>query len=108
LLHIRTPDGNTNTVVKIQASLGDGLVVGSGSTGDVELGDGNFRSNGSKSLEGVRGAAGLRQVRLGACDRKSAGGYAMSQKLENEPMPSMGTPAAIHSLTLAARPVSLG
>jgi hypothetical protein len=71
-LQVRTPNGNSDAVLEVQASLGDGVVVGSGSTGNVELGDGNLRSNGSKSLEGVGSAAGLRQVRLGAWDVKSA------------------------------------
>ena len=72
-LRIRTPDGDSNAVVEVQASLGDGLVVGGGSTGDVELSDGNLRGNGSKSLKGVGGTAGRGQVGLGACDMKSAG-----------------------------------
>jgi hypothetical protein len=65
-VQVRTPDGNSNAVVEVQASLGDGLVVGGRSTGDVELSDGNFRCNGSKSLEGVGSTAGRGQVRLGA------------------------------------------
>jgi hypothetical protein len=71
-LQVRTPDGDSNAVLEVQASLGDGIVVGSGSTGNVELSDGNLRGNGSKSLESVGGAAGLGQVRLGAWDTKSA------------------------------------
>jgi hypothetical protein len=71
-LQVRTPDSNSNAVLEVQAGLGDGVVVGSGSTGNVELSDGNLRGNGSKSLESVGGAAGLGQVRLGAWDTKSA------------------------------------
>jgi hypothetical protein len=71
-LQVRTPDGDSNAVFEVQASLGDGIVVGSGSTGNVELSDGNLRGNGSKSLEGVGGAAGLGQVRLRAWNLKSA------------------------------------
>jgi hypothetical protein len=63
-----TPCSDTNTVLKVQACLGDSLVVGSGSASNVELGNGNLRCNGSQSLEGVGGAAGRGQVRLGACD----------------------------------------
>ena len=70
---VRTPDGNSNAVVEVQASLGDGLVVGSRSTSDVELSDGNLGCNGSKSLESVGGAAGRGQVRLGAWNIKSVG-----------------------------------
>jgi hypothetical protein len=71
-LQVRTPDSNSDAVLEVQAGLGDGVVVGSGSTGNVELSDGNLRGNGSKSLEGVGGAAGLGQVRLRAWNLKSA------------------------------------
>ena len=62
-----TPSSNTNAVVEVQAGLGDGLIVGSLGASDVELGDGDLGGNGGESLEGVGGAAGGGQVRLGAC-----------------------------------------
>jgi hypothetical protein len=61
-----TPSSNTNTVVKVKASLGDSLVVGSRSASNVKLGDSDLRSDSSKSLEGVGGAAGRGQVGLRA------------------------------------------
>ena len=63
-----TPSSDTNAVVEVQACLGNGLVVGSGSASNVKLSDGNLRSNGGESLEGAGSAAGRGQVRLGACD----------------------------------------
>ena len=60
-----TPSSDTNAVVEIQAGLGDGLVVGSLGASDVELGDGDLGGDGGESLEGVGGAAGGGQVRLG-------------------------------------------
>jgi len=73
-----TPSSDTNAVVEVQAGLGDGLVVGSLGAGDVELGDGDLGGNGGKSLEGVGGAAGGRQVRLGAFDCVSWMDYDMN------------------------------
>ena len=64
-----TPDSNTGAVLKVQACLDCGLVVGSGCTSNVELSDGTFRGDGAQSLKSlgvVRDGPGTTQVRLRA------------------------------------------
>ena len=61
------PAGDTDTVLDVNAALGDGNVVRLRGAGDVELGDGNLGGAFTENLEssGVGGTRASEQVRLG-------------------------------------------
>lgn len=64
-----TPDGDTDAVLEVNASVDGGLVVGGRGTGDVELGDGALADDGAEVLQGsgvLRDGPAAAQVRLGA------------------------------------------
>ena len=72
-----TPDGDTDTVLEVNASIHCGLVVRGRGSGDVELGDSAFADDGAEVLQrgGVLGdgpAATQVRLRANAVDRNAS------------------------------------